>query len=116
MIVTESDTTGGYKMERLIKEILDEGDWLFYDEEIGDSQIADFADEFRRRLSKLHPAQLGIVLLEVQAAKEIRYPAPHPDYFNALNFCLAREGEPRQRVARLDIEAMQLIINDFKES
>lgn len=47
-----------------------------------------------------HPAILGQMLLAVQAAKEIRYHSPHPDYYNALYSIQSRERAPRQQVAR----------------
>ena len=54
------------------------------------------------QMRKWHPAELGIMLLAVQAAREERYNAPHPDYYNALAFCLSREREPSQKIARFD--------------
>ena len=41
-----------------------------------------------------HPAILGQMVLAVQAAKEVRYPIPHPDYFWPLQACSEREPEP----------------------
>jgi len=41
------------------------------------------------------------MLLAVQAAKEVRYLSPHPDYHSAIKVLSARNQEPRQGIARL---------------
>lgn len=79
----------------LIKEVLDEDHWEFYDEIYGEQQKLDFSDAVMRKLTRAHPAQLGSILLEIQAAKELRYLGGHPDYRNPINFLYFRERIPR---------------------
>lgn len=69
--------------------------------------------EFINYLSKLHPAKLAILILRIQAAKEIRYNAPHPDYYIALRTCLGRERQPGQPFARFTEKDANRIIDDL---
>ena len=42
-------------------------------------------------MAEWHPAILGQMLLAVEAAKKVRYPLYHPDYYDPLKTCLAAE-------------------------
>lgn len=74
----------------------------------------DLTQKLRCALVHLHPAQFGLLLLEIQAAKEVRYNAPHPDYHNALSVLASRERAPVQKVARYSESDAGKIFDNFK--
>ena len=59
-------------------------------EHLNQMKIATVAVE----MSDWHPAILGQMLLAVQTAKQIRYPAPHPNYHGPLEACLKIDSAP----------------------
>lgn len=86
-------------LARLIKKVINESgdEWEFYDERFGEAQQTDFADAIVCGLKKLHPAELAMITLLIQAALELRYRGPHPDPRSALEASLARLPEPRPK-------------------